>query len=84
MAERTPFYRIHRELGTTITDFHGWELPVYFNSPVAEHNAVRQNIGLFDVSHMGEILVEGMDSERLLQKVIPRDLAGMKENEMRL
>ena len=84
MVERTAFYEIHKGLGATITDFHGWELPVYYSTPIAEHNAVREKLGLFDVSHMGEILVEGRDSERLLQKVIPRELAGMKAGEMRL
>ena len=84
MAERTAFYEIHKGLGATITDFHGWELPIYYTTPLAEHNAVRQKLGLFDVSHMAAILIEGKDAEKLLQNVLPRDISGMAAGKMRL
>ena len=54
--------------GKTI-DFGGWELPVQFSSIKEEHEAVRTKAGLFDVSHMGEIIVKGADSETYLTKI---------------
>ena len=84
MPQKTPLFEEHERLGAAITDFHGWMLPVYYSTPVAEHNAVRSACGLFDVSHMGEILLEGKDAEKLAQKVVARDITGMKEGGMRL
>jgi len=84
MPQKTFLFEEHERLGANITDFHGWMLPVYYSTPIAEHNAVRNACGLFDVSHMGEILVEGKDAEVLVQKVVARDIGGMKEGKMRL
>lgn len=56
----------HAELGASFTDFGGWEMPVRYSSDLAEHHAVRQAAGLFDISHMGEIFVEGKDSAAFL------------------
>ena len=56
---RTVLYERHRALGAAFTDFGGWLMPVRYTSDLAEHHAVRQAAGLFDISHMGEILVEG-------------------------
>ncbi|MDY5153226.1 aminomethyltransferase [Actinobaculum suis] len=58
----TPLYARHQEAGATFTDFGGWKVPVRFTSDLAEHKAVRQAAGLFDVSHMGEIEVRGPDA----------------------
>ncbi|MBE5816775.1 MAG: glycine cleavage system aminomethyltransferase GcvT [Clostridiales bacterium] len=77
---RTPLYNEHVALNAKIVDFHGWELPIQYTSIISEHEATRSSAGLFDVSHMGEILVEGkgaleaMDS--LLTNDITRPLAG--------
>lgn len=54
-----PLHEKHAELGASFTDFGGWEMPVRYTSDLAEHHAVRQFAGLFDISHMGEIFVEG-------------------------
>ena len=60
MAKKTPLYSKHVEAGGVMVDFGGYELPVrYSDGILAEHTAVRERAGLFDVSHMGEILVEG-------------------------
>ncbi len=56
---RTPLYAVHEELGATLTDFAGWRMPLRYGSETAEHQAVRQAAGLFDLSHMGEIVVRG-------------------------
>ncbi len=70
---RTPLYPAYQANSKTI-DFGGWELPVHFNSIQEEHHAVRQAAGLFDVSHMGEILVEGPASKDFLQFVLTNDI----------
>jgi aminomethyltransferase len=84
MPEKTPFFALHQTLGAALTDFHGWLLPMHYGSPIAEHNAVRQQCGLFDVSHMGEIEVQGKDAEKLLQSLLVRDISGMKAGQIRL
>lgn len=56
----------HAQLGASFTDFGGWEMPVRYSSDLAEHKAVREQAGLFDISHMGEIFVEGPDAEGFL------------------
>ncbi len=72
---RTPLYEAHKRLGGKLVDFHGWELPVQFESIMKEHDAVRNRCGLFDVSHMGQVFVSGKDSLAFLQKVNENDIA---------
>lgn len=62
-AKKTPLYDEHVKLGGNVVDYAGWYLPVQYEGLVAEHNAVRNAAGLFDVSHMGEITVKGKDAE---------------------
>ncbi len=77
MAElkRTPLYDVYKEYGAKIIDFGGWELPVQFSSIKEEHEAVRTKAGLFDVSHMGEITVQGPGSLEFLQKMMTNDIS---------
>ncbi|SDK55339.1 glycine cleavage system aminomethyltransferase GcvT [Sediminibacillus albus] len=77
MAElqRTPLFPEYEKSGAKTMDFGGWELPVQFSSIKEEHEATRNSAGLFDVSHMGEILVEGENSEQFLQKMLTNDLS---------
>ncbi|MCX6799292.1 MAG: glycine cleavage system aminomethyltransferase GcvT, partial [Candidatus Diapherotrites archaeon] len=84
MPAKTPLFAEHERLGATITDFHGWLLPVYYSMPIAEHNAVRERCGLFDVSHMGALLVEGKDAQRLIQRIVVRDISKMCAGEIKL
>ena len=63
---RTTLYNQHAALGATFTDFGGWEMPVRYGSDLAEHEAVRNSAGLFDISHMGEIVVVGAQAEDFL------------------
>ena len=60
--KKTPLNAIEHELGGKMIDFGGWELPVQFTGIIEEHQAVRTRAGLFDVSHMGEILVRGAEA----------------------
>jgi aminomethyltransferase len=56
-GKRTPLYDIHRQLGARLIHFGGWEMPVSYTGIIEEHQAVRAHAGLFDVSHMGEIVI---------------------------
>jgi aminomethyltransferase len=67
--KRTPLYEEHVRLGGKMVEFAGWEMPVQYGGVVAEHNAVRERVGLFDVSHMGEIWVTGPNAERALEQL---------------
>lgn len=73
--KRTPLFDLYNEYGAKTIDFGGWELPVQFSSIKEEHKAVRTKAGLFDVSHMGEIVVKGKDSLAFLQKVATNDVS---------
>ena len=59
IMKRTPLYAAHQRLGGKLIEFGGWEMPVQYTSITDEHLAVRQAAGLFDISHMGEVLVSG-------------------------
>ncbi|MDR9444430.1 MAG: glycine cleavage system aminomethyltransferase GcvT [Microbacteriaceae bacterium] len=63
---KTTLYNQHAALGATFTDFGGWEMPVRYGSDLAEHEAVRNSAGLFDISHMGEIVVVGAQAADFL------------------
>lgn len=66
--KKTPFNEIHKRLGAKMVEFAGFEMPVQYTGIVAEHKQVRQSVGVFDVSHMGEFYVTGKDAERFLQE----------------
>jgi glycine cleavage system T protein (aminomethyltransferase) len=72
---RTPLYQRHAELGARIVPFAGWEMPVSYEGIREEHMAVRTHAGMFDVSHMGEVEVEGPGALGFLQRVLSNDVA---------
>ncbi|MBM3267281.1 MAG: glycine cleavage system aminomethyltransferase GcvT [Candidatus Sericytochromatia bacterium] len=76
-TSRTPLHARHVALGARLVPFAGYELPVQYASIVAEHQAVRQAAGLFDVSHMGEFLVSGPGAAAFLARAVPGDVLGM-------
>ena len=67
--KKTPLCESCQKAGGKMVDFHGWYLPVQFNSIIAEHKAVREKAGMFDVSHMGQVFVEGPDAWHFLQYI---------------
>jgi len=75
---RTPLYEEHKALGARLVDFAGWEMPVQYEGVKAEHAAVRERCGLFDVSHMGEVVFRGPDAGAAVQRLVTRDVACMK------
>jgi len=72
---RTPLYEQHLALGAKVVDFAGWEMPVTYEGIREEHSAVRLHVGMFDVSHMGEVEVEGPGALAFLQRVLSNDVA---------
>jgi len=75
---RTPLNALFRDLGARFVDFAGWEMPVQFSSVIDEHMAVRTAAGLFDVSHMGEIEIDGREALALVQRVTCNDAARLE------
>jgi glycine cleavage system T protein (aminomethyltransferase) len=71
---QTPLYERHVALGARLVPFAGWEMPVQYQGVILEHRAVRIDSGAFDVSHMGEFLVEGPGARAFLQTVLSNDL----------
>lgn len=74
----TPLFGLHKELGAKIGSFSGWSMPIEYSGIIREHLAVRTTAGLFDVSHMGEIIIKGPESLILLQKITSNDASKLK------
>lgn len=75
--KRTPLYEEHVRLGGKIVEFAGWEMPVQYSGVIAEHVNVRERVGLFDVSHMGEIWVTGAEAEKALNYLTCNNVAAL-------
>jgi len=71
--KRTTFYNIHKNLGAKIVEFAGFEMPIQYSSIIAEHKAVRNSVGVFDVSHMGEVFVKGEKALDFVQYITVND-----------
>ncbi|NLT51810.1 MAG: glycine cleavage system aminomethyltransferase GcvT [Ignavibacteria bacterium] len=71
--KQTKLYNIHKALGAKIVEFAGFSMPIQYNSIIAEHKAVRESAGLFDVSHMGEIFVRGNNALKFIQNITIND-----------
>ncbi|HHZ92992.1 TPA: glycine cleavage system aminomethyltransferase GcvT [Candidatus Poribacteria bacterium] len=74
--KRTPLHHIHKQLGAKLIEFGGWEMPVLYSNIIDEHLTVRSKVGIFDLSHMGEIEIFGQGALKLVQKLITNDAAG--------
>ncbi len=77
-CKRTPFFQFHQQEGARIVPFVGWAMPVQYAGIMAEHKAVRDGVGLFDVSHMGEFLVDGPGAEAFLQRLTTNDVTALE------
>ncbi len=67
---RTPFFSFHKDAGAKLIDFGGWEMPLQYTRLLAEHAQVRQSVGLFDVSHMGELRVKGAEALAVVRYLV--------------
>jgi aminomethyltransferase len=79
MAQRTVLNAIHREYGGRMVEFAGWELPLHFGSQLEEHRAVRREAGMFDVSHMSILDLEGPETFAFLRVLLANDIGRLKK-----
>jgi aminomethyltransferase len=84
MGQRTPLYDFHLALGAKMVDFGGWEMPLHYGSQVEEHHQVRSDCGVFDVSHMTVIDIDGAAATPWLQHVLANDVARLERPGMAL
>jgi len=80
--KRTCLYDKHVALGALISPFGGFDMPIQYSNIVDEHQAVRQHCGVFDVSHMGEVLVYGTDAGRFVNHIFTNDVRGMADGKI--
>ena len=78
MGLKTPLYEVHVAEGAKIVDFGGWDMPLHYGSQIEEHHAVRRDAGMFDVSHMGVIDVEGPRAREFLSHLLANDVAKLQ------
>ncbi|MGB1092491.1 MAG: glycine cleavage system aminomethyltransferase GcvT [Oceanobacter sp.] len=79
MAKRTALYDKHLEANAKMVDFAGWEMPIHYGSQIQEHKAVREQSGMFDVSHMTIIDIAGSDATDYLRKLLANDVSRLQE-----
>jgi aminomethyltransferase len=78
MATESPLHQVHKDLGALFTDFAGWSMPVRYSSELAEHKAVREAAGIFDLSHMAEIEITGRQAADVLDYALVGNLSAVK------
>ena len=76
--KRTPFHDFHRRLGARLVEFAGFEMPLRYTGDQREHLAVRDAVGLFDISHMGEFRVTGTGAGAFLQRMVTNDVMALE------
>lgn len=79
--EYTPLHQAHIDAGGKMVDFAGWHMPVQYSGILAEHKAVRERVGMFDVSHMGEIDFEGPDAGAVVRKLVTNDVSKLVDGQ---
>jgi aminomethyltransferase len=77
--KRTPLYAAHLEAGAKLVPFAGWEMPIQYTGIREEHLAVRGGVGIFDVSHMGQVVISGQQAQARLQRLVSSDVRRMPE-----
>ena len=80
MGQKTVFYNKHLNLGARMVEFGGWDMPVQYSGIIDEHKTVRSSVGLFDVSHMGQVFVSGNEALKFLQKIVPQDISKLTDS----
>ena len=75
---KTPLHQVHLESGAKMVPFGGWDMPVEYSGLIAEHLAVRQRAGLFDVSHMGEFEITGPDRNAFVNRLTSNDVSQLE------
>ncbi len=80
MTKQTFLHDKHVKLGARMVDFAGWHMPVQYTTIIDEHKNVRESVGIFDVSHMGEVIVQGEDALPYLNKIVPQDISKLVDS----
>lgn len=80
MVKQTFLHDNHVSLGAKMVDFAGWHMPVQYTSIIEEHKTVRDSVGIFDVSHMGEIIVKGKDALAFLNRIVPQNISKLTDS----
>lgn len=81
-GKKTKFYSIHEELGAKIVDFAGYKMPVQYESIIAEHLSVRNSVGVFDVSHMGEVVISGKDASDFINYITTNNVSKLVDGKV--
>lgn len=79
MTQQTPLFEQHQQCGARMVDFHGWMMPLHYGSQLDEHHAVRSDAGMFDVSHMTIVDLQGSRSQEFLRYLVANDVAKLTE-----
>ena len=80
--KKTPYNQIHHELGAKMAEFAGYDMPIQYTGLVEEHNNVRNNVGVFDVSHMGEFRAKGPMAKQFMQYCTVNDVAALSDGKV--
>ena len=83
MEKRTPLYNEHVKVGARVVPFAGYLMPIQYTGILDEHRAVRTNVGMFDLSHMGELEVTGADAVSAVDRLVTNDVVGLEEGQIR-
>jgi len=83
MGKKTPLFNIHKTIQGKMIEFSGWEMPVYYKGIIEEHRNVRENVGLFDVSHMGKIEIRGRDAVMNLQRFLVSNIQNLSISQVK-
>lgn len=78
MGNKTALYQLHQDMGAKVVDFGGWDMPLHYGSQMEEHHIVRNEAGMFDVSHMTVVDVTGTDAKSYLQHLLANDVAKLQ------
>ena len=84
MLKQTALYPIHLKLRATMGEFAGWNMPLWYKGIHVEHNSVRENVGIFDISHMGRLRVKGKNAEELLQRTTTVNIIEIRNLQMKI
>ncbi len=77
--KKTPLYNEHVDLGAKIVDYYSFKMPLQYDSIISEHKSVRNDAGLFDISHMGEIVIDGKGATKFVQRIITNDVSNLSD-----
>ena len=77
--KQLPLHRCHEALGAKFGEFSGFNMPLYYSKPLEEHRTVRQEAGVFDISHMGQFELTGRSAEALLRYALPNEVSAMRD-----